>query len=152
MSRCSSVSERMLGGWMLGLLIGACVMLQAPTALADDTLYDGLGGQVGLRRIVHGMLQKATIDPRISDKFQNINMEYLEQHLVDRLCAWTGGPCTVHGPTMKGAHAELNLTDRHFNALVEDLEASMAEAGTPYGVQNRLLVLLAPMHRDVVNH
>ena len=153
MSRCKSASSpmRRIPGMALGSVLVAAGLLGGPgAARADDTLYQGLGGQAGLHRIVHGMLQRATHDPRIQAKFENINLAYLEEHLADRLCAWTGGPCQVHGPSMKGAHRELDLTDLHINALVEDLEASMDEAGTPYGVQNRLLAMLAPMHRDVV--
>jgi hemoglobin len=120
-------------------------------AQAEETLYASLGGKPGLEHIAHGLIQRVKSDPRVADKFDNINMDYLEQRFVLHLCAWTGGPCEVHGASMKGIHAELGLTDRNFNAVVEDLEASMAEAGTPYHAQNRLLALLAPMHRDIVS-
>jgi len=126
-------------------------MISAAPALAENTLYDSLGGQPGLERISHGLLQRVKTDPRVADKFDNIDMAYLQKRFVLRLCAWTGGPCQVHGASMKGVHAELGLTDRNFNAVVEDLEAAMAEAGTPYHAQNRLLALLAPMHRDIVS-
>jgi hemoglobin len=132
-------------------LIYLLLILAGAPAIAEETLYDSLGGQPGLQRIAHGLLQRVTSDPRVADKFANINMIYLEKRFVLRLCAWTGGPCEGHGASMKGIHAELDLTDRNFNAVVEDLEAAMAEAGTPYHAQNRLLALLAPMHRDIVS-
>ena len=41
-------------------------------------------------------------------------------------------------------------TGADFNALVEVLQAAMDAQGIPYAAQNRLLALLAPMHRDVI--
>jgi hemoglobin len=132
-------------------IVTLLLMVADLPAQAEETLYASLGGQPGLQHIAHGLMQRVKSDPRVANKFDNINMEYLEQRFVLRLCAWTGGPCEVHGASMKGIHAELGLTDRNFNAVVEDLEAAMAEAGTPYHAQNRLLALLAPMHRDIVS-
>jgi len=37
-----------------------------------------------------------------------------------------------------------------FNALVELLQVTMDARGVPVRAQNRLLALLAPMHRDII--
>ncbi len=112
-----------------GRVLVACVFLWPAHIAWADTLYDELGGKVGLERIVYGMERLAKTDPRLADKFENIDMAYLGKRLVLRLCGWTGGPCPKNGPSMKGIHAGLGLNDRHFFALIEDLEASMDEAG-----------------------
>jgi hemoglobin len=132
--------------------LGLHIPLATGSAWAEATLYDRLGGEAGLARIVHGLVQRVTTDPRIAEKFDNINITYFEHRLNLRLCEWTGGPCHGRGGSMKGIHAELDLTDRHFNAVVEDLQDAMAAADTPYRAQNQLLALLAPMHRDIVSH
>lgn len=51
---------------------------------------------------------------------------------------------------MKSAHADMGIRKHEFHALVEDLQAAMDARGIPYAQQNRLLALLAPMHRDVI--
>ncbi len=51
---------------------------------------------------------------------------------------------------MTTAHADLDIAPRQFNAIVEDLQDSMEAEGIPFRTQNRLLALLAPMHRDIV--
>ena len=43
------------------------------------------------------------------------------------------------------------ITRANFNALVEVLQEAMDAQGVPFGVQNRLLSQLAPMHRDIIN-
>jgi len=51
---------------------------------------------------------------------------------------------------MRSVHADMGLTKADLNALVENLQAAMREAGVPFAAQNRLLAKLAPMAREVV--
>jgi hemoglobin len=44
----------------------------------------------------------------------------------------------------------LKVNRAQFNALVENLQDAMAKNDVPSRTQNRLLALLAPMHRDIV--
>ena len=75
----------------------------------------------------------------------------LASQLTDQVCQLAGGPCVYKGPDMKEAHANMDVTRAHFNALVEVLQFSMDARGVPFARQNQLLAVLAPMHRDVVN-
>jgi len=132
---------------------GAALMLAAALFAAPAraaALYVDLGEQAGLTRIVDGLLHRALADARIKATLDNTNIERLQKLLVLQFCELTGGPCRYTGRNMKAVHAGLNLTSRHFNALVEDLQDAMDADGVPFWTQNRLLALLAPMHRDVV--
>ena len=120
------------------------------SAQAEDSLYAQLGGKPALERVVEGLLQRASQDPRIKDFFKETNLKHLHTQLVDQLCALTGGPCRYEGETMKNAHAAMGVGSAHFNALVENLQDALDAAGVPFATQGRLLALLAPMHRDVV--
>ena len=51
---------------------------------------------------------------------------------------------------MDESHRKFGITNGDFNALVEDLQTAMNHADVPFGTQNRLLALLAPMQRDIV--
>ncbi|WP_339332735.1 hypothetical protein [uncultured Maricaulis sp.] len=51
---------------------------------------------------------------------------------------------------MASVHADHGITTAEFNALVENLQDAMDAEGVPFGMQNRLLARLAPMHGDVV--
>ncbi len=52
---------------------------------------------------------------------------------------------------MHDAHKGLHLDTRQFNILAEDLQLAMDRLEVPFSSQNRLIALLAPMHRDVVS-
>lgn len=154
------MTKPLLSALALGLALLASVPASAQTMgqpamssmpAADATLYQALGERAGIEKIVAGLLQRATADARISAQFKDTNLPQLQQRLVDQVCALSGGPCRYTGADMKTAHANLDIRKADFNALVEDLQASMDANGVPFGAQTRLLALLAPMHRDVVN-
>ena len=130
-----------------GMALLAAALLAAPARAG--TLFDDLGGRPGLTRIADGMLQRVQADPRIKDKFADADIGRLQGLLMLQFCVVSGGPCTYPGRSMKAAHADLHLAPRHFTALVEDLQDSMDAEGVPFRTQNRLLALLAPMHRDI---
>lgn len=67
-----------------------------------------------------------------------------------QFCQVAGGPCQYAGHDMTAAHRGLHLTNRDFNAVVEDLQAAMEACNIPFRVQNRFLARLAPMQHQVV--
>lgn len=127
-------------------LLSACT--QAP--VVDDSLYQALGGQPGITRIVEGMLLNVARDPRIVQHFRNVDPERLKSKLVEKFCVEAGGPCTYTGDTMAEAHKGQQISPAEFNALVENLMASMDSQGVPTPVQNRLLARLAAERGEVI--
>lgn len=132
----------------LALLIGVGGLSTA--GADDDALYQALGGEAGIARIVDGMLSRAYADDRIKKKFDGVKPQALNESIRKQFCQLSGGPCVYDGETMKNSHAQLALDKADFNALVEDLQLAMDDAKVPFAVQNRLLALLAPMHRDII--
>ncbi len=131
---------------------GLLAMLTAsvPARADDDTLYQRLGGQPGVARIVAGAVALWVADDRVKADFDNINLDRLRSRLADQICELAKGPCVYHGRSMAASHAGLDLNRAKFNAVAEDLQTAMGQAGVPYWTQNRLMALLAPMQRDVV--
>jgi hemoglobin len=83
--------------------------------------------------------------------FKEVDQARLKAELVTQFCQVSGGPCTRSGKDMKRVHAGFDIDRASFNALVEVLQQAMDAQGIAFGVQNRLLARLAPMHRDIVN-
>lgn len=114
-------------------------------------LYQAFGEQAGIRALMDDFVQRLRADSRIGEQFKDTKLDQLARQLSDQVCQLSGGPCVYKGPDMKEAHANMDVTRSHFNALVEVLQTSMSARGIPFTRQNQLLALLAPMHRDVVN-
>lgn len=70
--------------------------------------------------------------------------------LVDQVCEATGGPCVYTGRNMLEAHDGMGVTAGEFDALVEDLVATLGEFGVPTAERDDLLALLGPMRSEIV--
>ena len=140
-------------------LAGDATRAQAPAsvpatagtaATADPALLTALGGPDGLRRIAAGLVQRAKADSLIGHQFKDTKSEHLTKQLSDQICQLLGGGCAYDGESMKKSHGELKITKADFNRLVELLQDAMTAEAVPFATQNRLLALLAPMHRDII--
>ena len=130
--------------------LAVAILIAGMAPAQGATLYAAMGGQDGLVSLVDRATAVWLADPKVGPSFADTNMARFKRHLVEQLCALTGGDCVYHGQTMQAAHGGLALHTVQFNALVEDLQQAMDAGGIPFRIQNRLLALLAPMERDVV--
>jgi hemoglobin len=131
-----------------GAVISA-LMMTGP-AQADDSLYRDLGERTGIAKIVEATTANFLSDERVRHTFDDTNIDRFKALFTDQLCVVAGGPCQYKGRDMRTAHKGLHLTNRDFNAVVEDLQTGMDSCGIPFRTQNRLLARLAPMQREVV--
>jgi hemoglobin len=125
------------------LLLGAALLAgtaQAQTAAApDDTLYQQLGAQPGLTKLMDDFMTRLLADSRMGPFFKDVDHQHVKEELVTQFCEVSGGPCKRKGPDMKKAHAGMDITKSNFNALVEVLQQSMDAQGIPFTSQNKLL-------------
>lgn len=138
----------------LTLFSGSCVSSMSETELyharQDDRLYDALGGTPGIAVIVESFLGFIADDIRIVEIFADANIENLRSQLITQFCDLSGGPCEYTGLSMAEAHADMEIGQAEFNALVEDLQKALEKHEIPVWAQNELIALLAPMRDDVI--
>jgi hemoglobin len=70
--------------------------------------------------------------------------------LIDQVSEATGGPAKYTGRDMKTAHIDMGVTTAEFNALVEDLVATLNKFGVGKREQDELLGILGPLKSDIV--
>ena len=120
------------------------------SATSSGSLYQAFGEKAGLTQLVEDFHLRLLADARTGPHFKPVNAKHIKEQLVDQFCAVTGGPCVYKGADMKSSHSNLDIKKSDFNALVEVLQQSMDAQGIAFSAQNKLLALLAPMHRDVI--
>ncbi|MEY4563701.1 MAG: hypothetical protein RLZZ618_2978 [Pseudomonadota bacterium] len=123
----------------------------AATPAGSDALYQQLGGQAGLVRLMDDFMVRLLADTRMNPFFKEVDHKHVKAQLVAQFCEVSGGPCVRKGPDMTKAHAGMDINKNNFNALVEVLQLSMDAQGIPFRTQNQLLAKLAPMHREIIN-
>lgn len=115
-------------------------------------VLEDFGGKLGLRAIVGTFMGNMMVDPRTQPFFANVDRERVKRELAEQFCVILGGDCTYSGRDMRTAHAGMKIDRNNFNALVENLQRAMDTHKVPFRSQNKLLAILAPMHREVVTH
>ena len=149
MARLTNILQLMSGRRRV-MLAGVWLALSGLfPARASDPLAD-FKGKDGLTAIMEDLDIQLMADPRTRVFFENVDRNRIKQQLVIQFCALLGGDCVYRGANMKGVHRGLGITMEDFNALVEALQRALDKNGVSFRAQNRLLALLAPLARDIV--
>jgi len=137
---------------MSSLIFTVTAHAQVPSSTGgkDNSLYIALGAQSGITQLSDDFVTRLMADQRLRPFFEKTNLPHFKLQLADQFCVVSGGPCVYKGADMKSSHANFDIAKADFNALVEVLQQSMDAKGIPFRAQNRLLALLAPMHREVI--
>jgi hemoglobin len=120
---------------------------QAPM---KKSLYERLGGIDAIKAVVGEFAGRVLADDRINKKFAKTDAPRLTLHLVEQICAATGGPCKYTGLDMKTAHKNMKVTEGEFNALVEDLVGALDKFNVPQAEKTELLGILGPLKSQIV--
>ncbi len=114
------------------------------------SLYERLGGLDAITAVVDSFAARCAGDDRINQKFARTDIPRLKKMLVDQVCEAAGGPCVYTGRTMRETHDGMGVTAGEFDALVEDLVATLNEFEVAKAEQEELLGLLGPMRDAMV--
>ena len=116
----------------------------------EKSLFERLGGKSAITSVVEDFVARCARDSRINAKFARTNIPRLKSMLIDQVCEASGGPCKYTGRDMTTTHTDMGVTTGEFNALVEDLVATLNKFGVGKPEQDELLGVLAPMKTEIV--
>ncbi|WP_417663897.1 group I truncated hemoglobin [Pseudidiomarina donghaiensis] len=120
------------------------------TATRSTALYDDLGGHDGIRQMMETFVLNIAEDERVVHHFVNADIERFHTQISEHICELSGGPCIYKGASMPEVHKGMNISRAEFNAIVENLITAMETHDVAVSTQNRLLAILAAMHKDVI--
>ena len=129
----------------------ACSGCAAPAPSAPPTLYERMGGEPVVRRVVDDVIDRTASDPRTERSFREVKMSRLKEKLREQLCNVAGGPCRYTGDPMNEVHKGLKITEAEWNLMVQFLRDALERSGVRDAEKNELLRILAPMKRDIVS-
>ena len=116
----------------------------------QQSLYDRLGGGAAITAVVDDFVARCAGDTRINSKFARTDVPRLKAMLVEQVSAATGGPVQYTGRSMADTHRGMQVTAGEFDALVEDLVATLNQFGVPDAEQGQLISILGPLRSDIV--
>lgn len=117
----------------------------------SPSLYERLGGEAAVAAAVDIFYDKVMADQRINQFFDGVDMVTQANKQKAFLTMVFGGPNNYSGKDMRAAHAHLGLDESHFDAVVEDLAATLVELGVGQADIAEVAGIAASVKDDVLN-
>lgn len=117
------------------------------------TLYERIGGAPAVKAAVDIFYGKVLADDRIAHFFAGVDMAGQSAKQRAFLIMAFGGPNAYTGADMRRGHARLverGLNDSHFDAVVENLAATLTELGVPSGDIAEVAAIAESVRDDVL--
>ena len=118
--------------------------------MSHHTLYERLGKSPAITAVVDDFVARCASDDRIKGKFARTDVPRLKEKLVEQISAATGGKVQYTGRGMRETHQGMQVSAGEFDALVEDLVATLNQFSVPEKAQGELLGILGPLRGDIV--
>jgi len=139
----------LVAAWICALAFAAPAFAQQ----AAPTLYKRLGGYDALAVVTDDFLGRLSTDSSFSRFFaghSTDSIKRIRQHIVDQLCAATGGPCVYTGRDMKTSHAGLGISDKDWDVSVKHLVATLDKFNVPAKEKDEVLGAIGSFKKDIV--
>lgn len=135
------------------LLIGGAVSISAQPKNTEKSLYQRLGGYDALAAVTDDFAARLATDKKLGKFFVGLSddsMKKLRQHVIDFLCAATGGPCAYTGRDMKTVHTGLEITEEEWDISAEHLKATLDKFKVPEKEKTEVLSAVGGLKKDIV--
>lgn len=119
----------------------------------STSLFEQLGGEAAVDAAVEVFYKKVLEDYRIYRFFDNVDMEKQAAKQKAFLTMAFGGPSYYSGKDLRAGHAKLvkmGLNDSHFDAVLENLEATLIELGVEKELVEQVNALAETTRHDVL--
>lgn len=115
-----------------------------------DTIYDRIGGETSIRAAVDRLYQRVLADPPLRHFFTGVDMSMLKRQQCAFFAQALGGPAKYRGAGMRGAHAGLNIEQKHFDRVAAHLAGALGSLRVPRDTIDEIIAAVAPLAGDIV--
>lgn len=116
----------------------------------EDSLYQKLGGKAAINAAVDAFYVKVLADNRVKHFFDDISMPKQHRKQKEFLSAALGGPLPWTGKDMRKAHDGMGLKEEHFNAIAENLVATLKDLKISQELIDQVIAVVATTKDDVL--
>jgi hemoglobin len=127
-----------------------------PPPPTNLTLWDRLGGEKGVAKVVDDFVALAGSDPKVDVtrggkfKLDDLALVDLKRKLVEFISSATGGPLKYTGKSMKDAHKGMGITNEQFDAAGADLKKVLTKNNVKAEDADALLKIVDSTRKDIV--
>jgi len=127
-----------------------------PTPPTNMTLWDKLGGEKSVAKVVDDFCALASADPKVDVtrggkyKLDELALADLKKKLVQFISSATGGPLKYTGKSMKEVHKGMGITNEQFDAAGADLKKALTKNNVKAEDADALLKIVDSTRKDIV--
>lgn len=120
--------------------------------MTEQTLFERIGGEAAVDAAVDIFYRKVLMDDRISEYFDDVDMDAQAAKQKSFLTMVFGGPNNYSGKDMREAHKGMKgLSDIHVDAVIENLGATLQELGVAESDIAEIAGIANSVRDDVLN-
>lgn len=124
---------------------------EATTYTERTTLYERLGGAEGIAAIVDDFVGLHLENPAVSSRFRYTDIPHAKRMARDFFGVGSGGPEVYSGKDMRHAHGGMNIDEREFVAVIDDILAALDRNGVGEEERKEVLAILYSMKGEIVH-
>jgi hemoglobin len=117
----------------------------------EKSVYEQIGGEPAVDAAVDNFYRRVLADDRISHFFDTVDMDKQRAKQKAFLTFAFGGPNKYTGRDMRAAHKHMKLTEAHYNAVVENLAATLKELKVSDALIAKVAAIAGSVKNDVLN-
>ncbi len=130
--------------------------MSSATAGTQETksLYARLGGYDAIAAVVDDFIGRLVADKKLAKYFvghSEDSLKKIRMHVIDQLCAATGGPCLYVGRDMKTSHHGQGISNDDWEASVKHLVETLDKFKVPTAEKDELLSVIGTLKKDIVD-
>jgi hemoglobin len=123
---------------------------------SDKALWDRLGGEAGVTRLVDDFFNAVVADPKVDFyrhgkvKLEADQIAKMKREIVEQVSQVTGGPFKYTGPDMKQIHKDMGITDTQYDALVGHLQKTLEKHNVADSDKKTILAAVNSQRKEIV--
>lgn len=119
--------------------------------MSEQSLYERLGGEESIRRIAGTILENHLANDAVKTRYADSDRQEVIRIVTEFICAGTGGPQAYSGKDMLAAHKGMNINEREYMAVLDDILAALDTHDVGQREKEELLFIAYSLRGDIVH-
>ena len=119
--------------------------------MPEDSLYQRLGGEQIIRGIATTILENHLANDTVNARYADSDRDEVIRIVTEFICAGTGGPQAYTGKDMLTTHKGMNISEREYMAVLDDILAALDTHGIRQREKEELLFICYSLRGEILH-
>ena len=117
----------------------------------SKTLYERLGGNDGIAKIVDDAVDAHLNNPIVKTRFENAtDIQRTKRLAHEFFCAGSGGPEPYTGRDMRAIHTGMNISEQEYIEVMDDIIGALEKNGIGEETKKDVVAILYSLKDDII--